>query len=80
MIWTNLYIQAVEKLEKFFSFLPDFNFTVDDEILNSLGKLFEAAQYFIPFEQLKGILIIEFSLINFSLFVSAYKGLKGFIK
>lgn len=80
MIWTNLYIQSVENLEKFFSFLPDINFTVDDGVLQSLSNLFEAAQYFIPFEHLKGILIIEFSLINFSLFVSAYKGLKGFIK
>lgn len=80
MIWTNLYIQSVENLEKFFSFLPDVNFTVDDGVLQSLSNLFEAAEYFIPFEQLKGILVIEFSLINFSLFVSAYKGLKGFIK
>lgn len=80
MIWLEMWIQIIENLRAFFDLFPDFDFTVPDYVLDALSFLYRSAEYFIPFAQLKPIFVMEFLLINFSIYVSGYKGLKDFVK
>lgn len=80
MIWTEIYIKFVEGLKNFFDLFPDVDIDIPDSVSDNIVDVLSFVNYFFPLDLLKPILVIEFTLINVSIFISAYKGGKDFIK
>lgn len=77
MFWNQLYHSVYMLVKHFLECLPDVNFSIPGGVYTAVSVIVHYGSYFVPIKQLAPILVIEFSLINFSIFVNVFKFYKN---
>lgn len=80
MIWNQIYYQIYALCKNFLEKIPDVEFEIPSSVWSAINMLVQYGSYFIPVKELAPILLIEFSLINITLFTRVFKFIKDDLK
>lgn len=80
MIFNQLYYRIYSLIKYFFESLPDVNISIPPEVYTAISTLVKYGSYFIPIDKLAPILVIEFTLLNFTIFINFFKFFKENMK